>query len=128
MRENSGTLLTVLDVITNDPMYSFLMSPLQKQKIQAEGRDQEEDGEDGGGEGENSEEIEGMGKMGTAEQDEDSNDAAARVLAKIASKLRGFEDNTVEQLSIDGQVLLLINEARSIENLSRLYFGWQPWV
>ena len=59
---------------------------------------------------------------------EDDNDAATRALNKIASKLRGYEENVSESLSVEGQVSLLIGEARSVENLSKLYFGWAPWL
>ena len=129
LRQNGPTLLTVLDVIANDPMYKFLISPIDKEKIQGEGRDREEREEGGGMIQDSEEERDWLGDFeNNSEDDEDRNAAATRVLAKIASKLRGFEDNTPEQLSIDGQVLLLINEARSIENLSRLYIGWQSWV
>ena len=130
LRENNSTLLTVLDVITNDPLYKFLVSPVQKRKAQA--RDGADDDEEGDGI-HRQDEGEGMDGQGTAEEEEeeeeeDSNDAASRALTKIGNKLRGFEENTPEQLSIEGQVQLLINEARSEDNLSRLYFGWAPWL
>ncbi|GMI01620.1 hypothetical protein TrVE_jg9821 [Triparma verrucosa] len=139
LRANKETLLTILEVMTNDPLYKFLVSPVQKKKAQAErgeddgdgsgtedeeGDDDEEEGRGGGGIG--NEFMTGSGEGGGG--GEDDNDAATRALNKIASKLRGYEENVSESLSVEGQVSLLIGEARSVENLSKLYFGWAPWL
>lgn len=117
--------------MTNDPLYKFLVSPVQKKKAQKDGGDDD---------GDETEEAEGSAmdahdtlghtlpdSEGAGAEDDD-NEAARRALAKIGSKLRGYEENTPESLSVEGQVQLLIAEARSMENLSRLYFGWSPWT
>jgi ataxia telangiectasia mutated family protein len=41
-------------------------------------------------------------------------------LAKIKSKLRG-------DLSVEYTVNQLIQEARDMDNLARIFVGWQPW-
>lgn len=48
------------------------------------------------------------------------------MLYRFKQKLRGLESG--EPLSVEGQVKLLIAEAVSADNLSRLYPGWAPWV
>lgn len=55
-------------------------------------------------------------------------DAGERTLLRIKAKLQGFEDPTGDGLSVEGQVDELISEAQSLENLSRLYPGWAPWL
>lgn len=45
---------------------------------------------------------------------------ADRILAKIKSKLRG-------DLSVEYTVNQLIQEARDMDNLARIFVGWQPW-
>ena len=56
-------------------------------------------------------------------------DAAERTLLRILNKLQGHEDASMgEALSIEGQIDLLINEARSPYNLSKLFPGWAPWL
>ncbi|ORX39340.1 hypothetical protein BD324DRAFT_619326 [Kockovaella imperatae] len=45
---------------------------------------------------------------------------ADRILAKIRQKLR-------DDISIEYRVNELIQEARSTENLAKIFIGWQPW-
>ena len=133
LRDNKDTLLTILDVMTNDPLYKFLVSPVQKKKAQKDEGADEDDGDETEAADESS--MDAHNTLGQtlpdsegAWADDDDNEAARRALAKIGSKLRGYEENTPESLSVEGQVQLLITEARSMENLSRLYFGWSPWT
>ena len=44
LRANKETLLTILEVMTNDPLYKFLVLPVQKKKAQAERGEDDEDG------------------------------------------------------------------------------------
>lgn len=46
---------------------------------------------------------------------------ADRVLARIRQKLR-------PDLSVEYTVNQLIQEAKDVENLSRIFVGWQPWL
>jgi hypothetical protein len=55
-------------------------------------------------------------------------DAADRTLLRIKNKLLGFENPTSGGLGVEGQVELIISEARSIDNLCRLFPGWAPWI
>jgi len=54
------------------------------------------------------------------------NKVAERVLLRLKQKLSGFEDGV--QLSIAGQVNHLIQEARDVNNLCRLFPGWQAYI
>lgn len=45
---------------------------------------------------------------------------ADRILHKIEQKLR-------DDLSIEYTVNQLIQEARDVENLAKIFVGWQPW-
>lgn len=56
----------------------------------------------------------------------DKNKAAERVLIRLEQKLSGYERHSY--LATEGQVNLLIQEARSVDNLSKLFPGWQPWL
>lgn len=121
LRENRSSLMTILAVLANDPLIKFAVS---KGAIAAkQAREEAEQGGEGGGEGEESEEEGDEGDEG-----EDVGGAAARILRIVNGKLRGFEDSTAEQLSVAGQVALLIAQARSAKNLSQLFPGWAPWV
>lgn len=54
------------------------------------------------------------------------NKVAERVLMRLQEKLKGVEEGT--NLSVDGQVNLLIQQAMDPKNLSRLFPGWKAWV
>lgn len=45
---------------------------------------------------------------------------ADRILSKIQGKLR-------DDLSVEYTVNQLIQEARDVENLAKIFVGWQPW-
>lgn len=62
----------------------------------------------------------------SAENAENLNKVAERVLLRLQQKLQGVEEGV--QLSVSGQVYHLIQEARDPKNLSRLFPGWQPYI
>jgi ataxia telangiectasia mutated family protein len=51
---------------------------------------------------------------------------AAQMVLKIKQKLQGVERG--EPLAVEGQVKLLINEARDPSRLCSLFVGWSSWV
>jgi serine-protein kinase ATM len=60
---------------------------------------------------------------------ETDNDAALRAIGKIKQKLTGYEEGTLgEQLTVEGQVRLLINAAQDPDKLCKLFGGWSAWV
>ncbi|CAG2191704.1 ATM [Mytilus edulis] len=60
------------------------------------------------------------------ENTESVNKLAERVLLRLHQKLQGIEDGV--QLSVSGQVNLLIQQARDPKNLAKLFPGWQPYI
>ena len=57
---------------------------------------------------------------------DNTNKIAERILYRLKQKLDGYENGT--QLSCNGQVSYLINEAIDADNLCRIYSGWQPYL
>lgn len=104
LRDNSSALLTVLSAVVSDPLYKWNINMTDPTKY----RQEEENA------------------PGIAEN---QNDAATRAIGRINEKLKGYEEGTFgEQQTIEGQVRLLINEARDPNNLCRLFPGWGAWV
>jgi ataxia telangiectasia mutated family protein len=120
LRNNSNELLTILSAVVNDPLYEW-----KKSAAKARAR-QEEDGEENTSKSRNG----GAINAGAREiQEPEDNLTAMHAIARIKEKLQGYEEGaSSEQLSIDGQVQLLINAARDPDNLCLLYNGWAAWM
>ncbi|CAM9450755.1 unnamed protein product [Phaeothamnion confervicola] len=135
LRGSSAALLTILEVFIHDPLYRWMLSPVDARlrQRQLDGGDKmgrrggasasshataptSAAGGGGGGGG-------GGGSGGGSQMD-----AAERALLRIKQKLQGYEDPNGDALSVEGQVKLLINEARNPDNLAKLYAGWTPWL
>ena len=58
--------------------------------------------------------------------DQKKNKIAERILFQLKQKLLGYENGA--QLSTNGHINNLINEAINPENLCRIYVGWQPYL
>ncbi|GFQ77962.1 serine-protein kinase ATM [Trichonephila clavata] len=54
------------------------------------------------------------------------NTLAERALMRLQQKLQGLEEGVA--MSTEGQVNLLIQQARDPNNLCRIYAGWQPYL
>jgi len=52
---------------------------------------------------------------------------AQRTLLRIRQKLQGFEDPNGEALSVEGQVKVLVNQARAKDKNGMMYEGWSAW-
>mmetsp|Transcript_40602 Transcript_40602/g.71324 ORF Transcript_40602/g.71324 Transcript_40602/m.71324 type:complete len:83 (-) Transcript_40602:182-430(-) len=59
-------------------------------------------------------------------QQQSPNHDVERALLRIQQKLAGHVHGNT--LSVEGQVRLLLDEARDPENLSRMFHGWAAWV
>ena len=123
LRQNSSALLTILSAVVSDPLYKWNVTPREARNLQNVERDEGEEA----AEVENAVDVSGAeDPLPTADQ---KNEAAVRAIARIQDKLQGYEDGTSgERQSVEGQVQLLINEARDEENLSRIFHGWSPFV
>lgn len=114
LRGNASLLLTILEVIIHDPFYKWRLSPKQVKQKQA-------------GAGSSKERNYCLLTDLGAEKGFDK-DAAHRTIIRVKKKLQGYDESAGEGLSVEGQVEILINEARRPENLSRLFPGWAPWL
>lgn len=133
LRSDAPSVLTILEVLLHDPLYRWMLSPLAARR-----RQQEERSSGSGGNGAVAaaavaaaaeEAAAGEGAEGFVKDDAGvGGDAAQRALARIKHKLQGYEDPNGDAMSVEGQVKLLINQARDPENLCRLYPGWAPWL
>lgn len=99
LRKNSEYFLTVLEVFTSDPLYSWILVPKDE-------RERFNDNRSG------------------VPTEENRNKIAESVIVTCRRKLEGRE--TGEYLSVQGQVSKLINDASSDENLALMYKGWRP--
>lgn len=51
---------------------------------------------------------------------------ADRIVLRVKQKLAGVEDGYPR--TVEDQVTSLITQATNINNLSQLYYGWQPYI
>ncbi len=124
LRKNAGTLLTILSAVVADPLYKWSVSPVEGMRRQKMGSDDETtenvDIPREGGD---------VGKVHGSESTDYENEMGKKAIAKINDKLQGYEESTSgEQQGIEGQVQLLINSARDVDNLCLMYPGWSPFV
>ncbi|CAN0321773.1 unnamed protein product, partial [Ectocarpus sp. 8 AP-2014] len=121
LRSDAPSVLTILEVLLHDPLYRWMLSPLAARQ-----RQQEEEKAGGGGA---AAEAAAAAMVSVAGEDAGvGGDAAQRALARIKHKLQGYVDPNGDAMSVEGQVKLLINQARDPENLCKLYPGWAPWL
>ena len=101
LRENQETLMSVLDSFVHDPLVEW------------------EKNSSGGGVG---------GRSGAGVVGESVNEDAEKHLNIIRGRLHGETPGAAKPLPVAGQVHQLIVEATSIDNLSKMYIWWMPWM
>ncbi|KAL1966845.1 hypothetical protein VTN77DRAFT_3810 [Rasamsonia byssochlamydoides] len=106
LREESYSIMTILDVLRYDPLYSWTVSPLRMKRMQ-------EDQEAGDG----PPVLNGMGGKSNANEPSEA-DRALTVVAKKLSKT----------LSVTATVNELIQQATDERNLALLYCGWAAYA
>ncbi|KAK1999927.1 phosphatidylinositol 3 [Colletotrichum falcatum] len=111
LREETYSIMTILDVLRYDPLYSWSISPVRLAKLQ--GGEYDGDGDEGGGEGEDRKE-----KKGQQVNEPSEADRALEVVRKKLSKT----------LSVTATVNDLINQATDVGNLAVLYSGWAAYA
>ena len=110
LREEQYSIMTVLDVLRHDPLYSWSMPPVRLAKLQnAHGGD---DGDDSV-EGSRVKKLSGGGRGGNAVNEPSEADRALEVVRKKLSKT----------LSVNATVNDLINQATDERHLAVLYSG-----
>ena len=149
LRHNNGPLLTVLEVLLHDPLYKWKKSPIEMLKLQQERVDKEigigKTSADSKNTGDNDDPFARSEDDDDEDEDEEEeprhsavppsvvaaaahvNVDAQRTLLRIRQKLQGFEDPNGEALSVEGQVKVLVNQARDQETLALMYEGWSAF-
>jgi serine-protein kinase ATM len=117
LRANKEYVLTIAEVFLHDPLFRWSISPALALHAQ---RNEDEEVVD----------FAMLSQEGVAggesNVDEHHNKDAARTLLRLQAKLQGSEYG--EMLSVEGQVMQLINEARDPMRLALMYAGWSPWI
>ncbi|KAK6170767.1 hypothetical protein SNE40_019079 [Patella caerulea] len=121
MHDNQESLMTIVQVLLYDPLYAWTLSPQKAHALQLR---QNQDAEDLNVTANNIGDITSNSDDRSDASQEQVNKLAERVLLRLQQKLQGIEDSV--QLSVLGQVNLLIEEARDPKKLCRLFPGWQP--
>ncbi|KAI0148495.1 phosphatidylinositol 3 [Xylariaceae sp. FL1272] len=112
LREETYSIMTILDVLRYDPLYSWSISPVRIAKLQDTRRDEaDEDSEI------NAKRKVGAGNTGIINEPSEA-DRALEIVRKKLSKT----------LSVTATVNDLINQATDERNLSVLYSGWAAYA
>ncbi|OJD31209.1 serine threonine-protein kinase tel1 [Diplodia corticola] len=141
LRDERGSIMTILNVLRYDPLYSWSVSPLKAKKMQEEAQKEAEGNnktEGGGKHGENN----GVGRAAVSEDPSGAGDGGEqRFLLEIPMKRKEDEEvqgeagralSVVERklskgLSSAAAVAELIQQATDERNLAVLYSGWSAW-
>ncbi len=124
LRQDQYSIMTILDVLRYDPLYSWSISPLRLQRMQ-ENKDQEGGGgeQGGAGAGAGADAVAGgEGMTALANKKAVNNPSEAdRALTVVARKLG-------KSLSVEASVNELIQQAMDERNLAVLYCGWAAYA
>ena len=112
LRDNSHTLVNVLHSFLHDPLLEWKRTTANGTSASAA-----------------KEAVSRREREMEREKDrERDNVYAMRILSSIEMRLNGQLDTHSLPLSVQGQVYQLIEQARSTENLCRMYIGWMAWL
>ncbi|KAH6694050.1 ataxia telangiectasia mutated [Plectosphaerella plurivora] len=100
LREEQYSIMTILDVLRYDPLYSWSISPVRLAKLQGQGQ---------------------QGDPGLSKGPVDEASEADRALEVVRKKLS-------KTLSVEATVNDLINQATDERNLALLYSGWAAYA
>ncbi|XP_052895209.1 serine/threonine-protein kinase ATM [Anopheles moucheti] len=115
LRKNQTVILAILEVLLYDPLYSWNVLSNKKANRQQHQAFLSTSADE-------SDVDEPVGfSIGT-----DINVTAERTLMQVEAKLLGQEDN--KYISVEGQVQMLISNARNNLNLCQVFAGWQPYL
>ena len=131
LRQDSGSIMTILDVLRYDPLYSWSVSPLrmkrmqEEQQIQQQQQQQEVNTSAAGARSATAEtNISNLGGGvvgGKQETNINEPSEADRALTVVAKKLG-------KSLSVEATVNELIQQATDERNLAVLYCGWAAYA
>ncbi|CEP60235.1 DNA-binding protein kinase TEL1 LALA0_S01e06084g [Lachancea lanzarotensis] len=98
-------VMSVLNVLKWDPLYSWVVSPLRRKKLQANISDDSAE----------------LGVNASALGSKEDNNESMRALKDVQTKLEG------NGLSVEATVQELIQQATDVNNLATIYMGWSPF-
>jgi serine-protein kinase ATM len=107
LREERESIMTLLNVLRNDPLVTWTVSPLRAKRMQEQGDKEVE--------------LQSSSDGLTGDEDEEGGGQAERAL-------RGVEKKLSKVLSTAATVNELIQQATDESNLAVLYPGWAPWA
>ncbi|KAF1815065.1 hypothetical protein P152DRAFT_412160 [Eremomyces bilateralis CBS 781.70] len=108
LREEKGSIMTLLNVLRYDPLYSWTISPLKAKRVQDEEEVEDQVGPLGG-----------VTESSSNKPDEAGE--ASRALSAVEKKL-------TKDLSVAATVNELIQQATDAQNLAVLFAGWAPYA
>lgn len=118
LREDTSSIITILDVLRYDPLHSWSSMPMRLAKLQRAARRGEEDDGTGANGNDGGSEPAGLDKRKKAVNEPSEADRALEVVRKKLSKT----------LSVTATVNDLINQATDEKNLAVLYAGWAAYA
>jgi serine-protein kinase ATM len=107
MRQQHQFIESIVEVFLHDPLFKWTVSPGRAQRLQRGDLDTEDT-------------TDATKLPATATLD------AASTLLRLKQKLVGTEFG--DSLSVQGQVRKLVQDAMDEELLSRMFYGWAPWI
>ncbi|KAK5640688.1 hypothetical protein RI129_009235 [Pyrocoelia pectoralis] len=115
LRNNSETIVSILEVLLYDPLYTWTITPAEAYNRQLN-EDQEQN-------------YCGDSCNNSLQfiNEESVNITAERTLLRLRQKLQGIAEGG-NHTSVEGQVQKLLHQARDPSNLCRLFHGWQPYL
>lgn len=116
LRDKRDLLFTLLSAVTHDPLARWVIGAAQ---INADAPPAAVEGSESGA-------WQASSRQPPAPRARASNADAARTLARIDAKLRGYDGG--DTLSVATQVRKLMAEAQRVELLAQMFPGWSQWV
>ncbi|XP_031619505.1 serine/threonine-protein kinase ATM [Contarinia nasturtii] len=102
LRQNKSTILTIVEVLLHDPLYTWALTSNQASKRQQ--------------------------THVQINEEDDLNTLAQRALSRLEEKLNGKHVSRSDAISVKRHVEILIKEAMNEKLLCRLFVGWQPYL
>ena len=124
LRQDQYSIMTILDVLRYDPLYSWSISPLRLQRMQENKKQEGNNNENGGNDGGDGGGGAAAAVIGTALAKKaavNNPSEADRALTVVARKLG-------KSLSVEATVNELIQQAMDERNLAVLYCGWAAYA
>ncbi|KAM3511035.1 hypothetical protein MY11210_005312 [Beauveria gryllotalpidicola] len=130
LREEQYSIMTILDVLRYDPLYTWSISPLRLAKLQ-KARDNQDENAPPGNDAEDGEEKQDKKKGGSSRSRRDGESKAGKNVNEPSEADRALEvvrKKLSKALSVTATVNDLINQATDERNLAVLYSGWAAYA